>query len=807
MLNEIRFALRMLIARPAFAAAAIATLALGIGVNVAIFSIVDGVLLRPLPLPDPERLVVIWETHPSLRVPFMVASPPHLEQWRGERRLFDEVGGFAATKLTIGDSGVAEQIDGASVSQGLLPALGVAPALGRTFAPPDFPTGAPRAVILSDGLWRRRFDGDRTIVGRAVRLSGVDYTVVGVMPPRYTFLPSITIEGKPPLARSEFWVPQPLGDPEQQRGAHFLVAIARLHPGVTIAQAEQRLHALALQNSRAFAVDRDWDVRVVTVRDQATAAVAPTLLTLAGAVTFVLLLACGNVANLLLARAVGRRREMAIRVALGASRLRLARQLLIESLALGAIGGAAGLLVAAWAIRFARAFGPASVARLDEARIDVRVLLFALAASLLASLLFGIVPLVQAMASSGGWLKTRGGASIGGDARLRSTLVACEVALAFVLLAAGALLVESFLRLRSADPGFRPQQAIAFRVALPPERYAARADRYRFARDARQRLAAAAGLAGAGVIDSVPIGEDRQGTGFTIEGPSLLADGVDAHTGISFPGPGYFEAIGQPLVRGRTFTDGDRAGSPPVAIVSQTLARQAFGEANPIGRRMRVGFSSDIVREIVGVVADDHHTGIAHPAVPNVYLPFEQAAYTGGQSFVVRSASDVATTVAIVRRELAAMEPAAAIYNVRPLERIVAESMSTERFATLLLTAFGAAALLLAFIGVYGVTDQIVSQRTQELGIRVALGARPGELVRLTMTGALQLAAVGTVIGCAAALALARVMSSLLYSTSARDPFVFVGVAVALLAAAGLASAAPAVRAARVNPVTALRAE
>jgi putative ABC transport system permease protein len=446
-------------------------------------------------------------------------------------------------------------------------------------------------VILSDGLWRRRFAGDRTIVGRAIRLSGLDYTVVGIMPPRFTFLPSITIEGKPPLERSEFWMAQPLGDPAQQRGAHFLVAVARLRRDVSRAQAEQRLHDLAVRNARDFSDDRDWDVRVVPLRDQATAAVAPTLLTLLGAVACVLLLACTNVANLLLARAIGRRREMAIRVALGASRTRLARQLLVESLVLGAIGGAAGLLFAAWAVRFARAFGPASITRLDEARIDGRALLFALAASLVSSLLFGAAPLLQTTAASGGWLKVRSGASSGGDARLRSALVACEVALAFVLLAAGALLVESFVRLRSADPGFRPQQTIAFRVALPPERYAARADRYRFAREALARLSTASGVLGAGVIDSVPIGEDRQGTDFTIEGPSLLADGVEGHTGISFPSPGYFEAIGQPLLRGRAFTSADRADSPPVAVISQSLARQAFGDANPIGRRMRVGFS------------------------------------------------------------------------------------------------------------------------------------------------------------------------------------------------------------------------
>jgi putative ABC transport system permease protein len=807
MINDVRYAIRTLLKRPAFAAVAIVTLALGIGVDVAIFSIVDGVLLRPLPLPSPDRLVVVWETHPVLRVPFMVASPPHVVQWRSERRVFDEVGGFASTKLTIGDNGIAEQVTGASVSEGLLPALGVAPAIGRLFDAHDYAANAPRVVLLGDALWRRRFAGDRGIVGRAIRLSGSDYTVVGIMPAHYNFVPSITIEGKPPLERSAFWIPQPLGDPNAQRGAHFLVAIARLRPDVTIDAAQRRLHELARQNSRDFADDRDWDVHLVPLLAQATGAIRPTLLTLLAAVTFVLLLACTNVANLLVARGVARRREMAIRTALGASRLRLARQLAIESLVLGIAGGAAGLLLAAWSVRFARAFGPATIARLDEAQIDGRVLVFTVAASLASSLLFGLVPLAQTIAPSIGWLKERGESAATGRARLRSVLVTIEVALALVLLVGGALLVESFLNLRSTNPGFTPQHAITFRVALPPERYPTRSERYRFARETLRRLNGDAGLAAAGVIDSVPIGEDRQGTGFTIEGASNLVDDAEGHTAISFPSAGYFEAIGLPLQRGRSFRDSDRADAPPVAIISQTLARQAFGDANPIGRRIHVGFSQQIAREIIGIVADDHHMGLAHAAMPNVYLPFEQVSYTGGQSFVVRSHVDAATTVAIVRRSLAAIEPAAAIYSVRTLEQIVAESMSAERFSTLLLAAFAAAAFVLAFIGVYGVTDELASQRTHELGVRMALGARPIEIVKLTLGGGLRPTAIGIAAGTVLAVAFSRFIRTLLFGVSAIDPRAYLGCAVLLAAAAVVASSLPARRAVRIDPSIALRAE
>jgi putative ABC transport system permease protein len=378
---------------------------------------------------------------------------------------------------------------------------------------------------------------------------------------------------------------------------------------VTLTSAERRLRDLAAQNGRDFGDDRGWDVRLVPVLAQATTSVKPMLLTLLGAAGVVLLLACTNVANLLLARGLARRKELAIRSALGAGRWRLARQLATESLVLGLTGGAGGLLVAAWAVRFARAYGPASVTRLDEAHVDARVVAFAIAIAVSASLATALAPLAQTLRPQIDRLKERGGSGgAAGAARLRATLVAAQIALALVLLVGGSLLMESFLRLRSTSPGFVPQRAMTFRVALPPDRYATRTERYRFTGEAVRRRASAPGIVAAGAIDAVPIGEDRQGTGFAIEGaPSAAADD-DAHTGIAFPGPGYFEAIGLPVLRGRTFTEADRADSPPVAIISETLARQAFGDANPLGRRMRVGFNRHVVREIVGVVADDHYT-------------------------------------------------------------------------------------------------------------------------------------------------------------------------------------------------------
>src|SRR5262245_48611142 len=403
MIHDLRHALRTFLRMPAFTVTAVLTLALGIGANVAIFSIVDGVLLRPLPLADPDRLVVIWETHPKLPVPFMVASPPHVVNWRNERTLFDEVGAFSTTRLVIAEGGTAEQIVGASVWGGLLPALGVAPAVGRFFEPAEYQPGAPRVVLLSDGLWRRRFGADRSIGGKPIVLSGNDYTVVGIMPGRFNFLPSITIVGKPPVERSQFWIPQRIEDPNQMRGAHFLTTVARLKPGVSIGSAEARLHANALRLWHEFPADEEgWDVRIVPLMTQATAGIRSTLLLLFGAVVFVLLLTCTNVASLLLARATGRRKEMAVRAALGASRLRIARQLLTESAVLNLAGSAAGLLVGAWGVRFARAFGPASIVRLDEASVDMRVVVFTLVAAGAATLLCGAAPMLQLLRAPAG---------------------------------------------------------------------------------------------------------------------------------------------------------------------------------------------------------------------------------------------------------------------------------------------------------------------------------------------------------------------------------------------------------------------
>jgi putative ABC transport system permease protein len=408
---------------------------------------------------------------------------------------------------------------------------------------------------------------------------------------------------------------------------------------------------------------------------------------------------------------------------------------------------------------------------------------------------------------TGDSLKERGGSDPAGGTQVRSLLVAAEVAIAIVLLVGGALLMESFLRLRSASPGFNPKHALTFRVTLPPARYPTRLDRNRFAREALRRLAAAPGVVAAGLIDSVPIGEDRQGTGFTIEGPSSLAPGVEGHTNISFPSAGYFDAIGLPVLRGRPFSDSDAGDAPPVIIVNQTLARQTFGGADPVGRQMRVGFNRQSVRTIVGVVADDHHTGVAREVVPNVYLPYEQVAFTGAHSFVVRTEADFATTTGVIRREIVLAEPAAAIYSVRTLEQIVSDSISSERFSTLLLGAFAAAALLLAFVGIYGVTDQAVSQRTQELGIRMALGAAPSRILGMVVAAGLKLTLAGVAVGLAAAAALSRFVSSQLFGVSPLDARAYLTVALLLVAAATLACYVPARRATRIDPLTALRAE
>jgi putative ABC transport system permease protein len=806
MLNDLRYAIRTLVARPSFTAVAVLTLAIGIGANVAIFSLVSGVLLRPLPLEDPERLVVIWDTHPSLPVPFMVLSPPRVIAWRAADRVFEEVGGFAPTQMTLSESGLAEQVSGAAVYQGLLQALGVAPATGRFFDDADFRAEAPRAVILSDALWRRRFSADRGLVGRTVRLSGYEHIVVGIMPPRFHFVPSITIEGKPPIERPQFWVPQRVAAPETQRGAHFLTTIGRLRPGVTIASANRQMKELAARIAEEHPDERQWSVELVPLLAQATGALQPTLLTLVGAVAFVLLLACTNVANLLIARGIGRRRELAVRAALGASRWRLARQLFTESLVLSAAGGAAGLLVASWCVRFVRIYGPATITRLDEVTVDARVVAFAADASLVAAVLFGLAPLAQMLrAATIDSLKERSAGTTG--TRIRSLLVVAEVSLAIVLLVGGVLLMQSFFHLQGIDPGFRPQQAMTFHVALPPEQYPSRAERVRFTEEAVRRLTVAPGVRSAGAIDSVPIAENRQGTDVTVDGMPEPPAGQELNAGFSFPTAGYFEAIGLPVLRGRGFTDRDRADSTPVIIVNETLARRLFGDADPIGRRLRAGFNHQVAREIVGIVADEHHTGLGRPAQPNVYTPYAQTNWNGGLSFVVRSTTDVATTVAAAREALRGLDPAAAIYGVRTLDEILSRSISTERFSAGLFAAFALAALALALIGVYGVTDQAVTQRTHELGVRIALGADGRRIRALVIGGSLRLSVAGIAIGVALALALSRVIAGQLVGVSPFDVRAYAAV-VAVLALSGVAAAyLPARKAMKTDPMIALRAE
>lgn len=805
-LQDLRYAVRTLIARPSFTLATALTLALGIGATVAIFSIVDGVLLRPLPLHAPDQLVVIWDTHPRLPVPFMVATPPRLIEWRNQRQLFDEVGGFNSIQLTMADEGAAEELTGAAVTEGLLPALGVSPALGRFFIPNEFVLNAPRAVILSQALWRRRFGADPSLIGRTIDLSGAPYTVVGIMPERFNFLPSITIEGKPPLARSHFWIPQRFSDPNQMRGAHFLVAIARLRREIDIETAEARLRDVAARLAREHADDAGWSIRLVPVVDQATGANRTTLLTLLGAVFFVLLLACTNVANLFLARNIGRRREMAIRTALGAGRLRLARQLFTEAMVLSGVGGLLGVLVAAWGVRFARAYGPLSIARLDEAEIDARVLLFAAFACIASAALFGLAPMLQmARPRPVEWLKERAGEAGGpSGGRIRGSLVVLEVAFSLILLAGGGLLLQSFQRLRHSDPGFSARQAVTFRVALPQARYPTRTERMRFTEEALRRLSAAPGVEAAGAIDSLPIAESRQGTGIRIDGAAESAPGLAEQAGFSYPTPGYFEAIGLPLLRGRTFTERDREGTPSVAIINDRLARALFGTAEPIGRRVQ---ALGRVSEIVGVVGNEHHVGLQRPAFPNLYVPYAQGSWSGGLSFVVRSRLNPAGVENAVRAIVRTIDSGLALYNVQTIEEVVSASVSSERFATLLLGAFALAALLLAFIGIYGVTEQAVSQRRHEIGVRIALGAEPRRILALVLGGGARLTAIGVLIGLAAAIVLSRFISTLLFEVSPLDPGVYAVVVLVLVTAALTAGYLPARRATQVDAMHALREE
>jgi putative ABC transport system permease protein len=807
-LHSLRHGLRLILRHPSYAVIAIVTLAVGIGANTAIFTVVDRVVLRAVPFPEPDRLVVVWETNPTLPVPVMVASPPTLHDWQTRNRSFEAIGAFQWRSVTLSGVGEPEQIRGATVTAPLLRALAVQPQLGRLFRDEEDRANALPVVLLSDGLWRRRFAGSHTVLGQRVSINGISREIVGVMPPDYQAPPPVVFRGQPPADRAELWIPLAIDLAAGQRGAHNLTVIARLRPGATIETADRDVKRIAVEVASEQPDYRDWNARVVPLTGWVTESSRRSMALLAGAVGFVLLLACANVANLLLARSVGRRREFAIRTALGAGRSRLAIQVLAESLALALIGGIAGVGLAAGLIQLIVTLGPAMIPGVREATLDLRALTFAVAISLASAILAGVVPAFRVMSTRlTDWLTDRCAGPGQGAIHVQKILVVGQIALAMALLVSASLLVDSFQQLRAVDPGFRPESVITGKLVLPASRYADAADRTAFVDRLLSSVRAVRGVLAVGVTDAVPMADNRQGTSFTLVDAPVAEPGATSIANFAYVTDGYFEALGMRLVAGRTFTERDTSVRPGVVVINERLARQRFGNDNPIGRHAHVGVATQAPFEIVGVVADDHHVAVDADPTPTFFLAYRHTPGPREIALVARAEGGTTQIAGSLRSAIRDLDPAMPFYRVQTMEQIVDASVATPRSLAWILSSFALAGLLLAAIGVFGVLSHAVTQRTHEIGVRIAVGATPAQVLWMILGEGLVQLGLGIAAGIAIALGAARLLSGLLFGVTTASVTPYIAVAAMLTIVTIAACLAPARRAMNVDPVTALRAE
>ena len=805
--QDVVYACRLLRRQPAFAAVAIATLALGIGATTAVFTVVNGVLLRPLPYADPDRILLLLNgRNGRLSTSF---SPPNHRDVTTRSGVFAEAAAFDGASVNLTEQGEPQRLHSADVTGRFFSVLGVTASHGRLLQDSDVTAGG-QTMVLSDRFWRRQFAGRADVVGTTLRIDGKAFEVVGVAPPAMTF------PGDPDFWRPLVLTPKDLSD--SQRGAQYVGSLARLKPGVTLAQANAAMGVVAEQLSREFPnTNEGRNMAAVPLQERIVRTIRPALLMLLGAVVLVLLIACVNVANLLLARANARGREVAVRAAVGAGRARLVRQFLVESLVLGVAGALGGLAVAWAATRTLVALGPASIPRLADVAVDWQVLLFAIAVACGTSLLFGLIPALSttgaafAHGANGahGALTSRGSLGTGGH-RLRRLLVMSEMALAVVLLVGAGLLIRSYERLSGVNPGFLADHVLTFHLALPETKYPTAAATHDLMSAYVDRLAGLPGVESAAAVFGLPLDSDfNASTSFRRTGDVASADEPSA--GMRVVTPGYFSTLKIPLRSGRMFDARDSASSAEVVIINEEAARRYWPDKNPIGQSINIGVRlvSGVrsgQKTIVGVVGDVKYGGLDLGAPPELYLPYAQHPIDS-LTIAIRTSGDPASMVPSARAELASLDRELPIADIRPMEALIGRSIAERRFTTLLLASFAAVALLLAAIGVYGVLAYVVSQRTQEIGLRMAIGATASDVVQLFLREGVALAGIGLVAGLVAAAAASRVLASMLFDVGSADPITFVSVTGVLVAAALFASYFPARRAAHVDPMEALRAE
>jgi putative ABC transport system permease protein len=793
-----------------FTAVAVFTLALGIGANSAIFSVVNGVLLKPFSFSQPERLVVAWERCLNEGLPRMVVSPPNFADWRAQNHVFQDLAAYRQQDFNLTGDGEPELVRGLRVSTTMFSMLGVGPALGRDFQPGEDKPGTPPAVIISHGFWQRRFGASHDAIGQGITLGSESATIIGVMPPGFDFPPPIAFRGEARPVKVELWTQLRYALEMNQRGAHNLSVLARLKDGIPLERAEADLQDVTQRLAKDFPeTNAGWDAFLVPLHEQVVGDVKTALLILPAAVGFVLLIACANVANLLLVRATGRQREMAIRAALGAGRLRLICQMLTESTLLSLLGGVLGLLLAAWALKLITALAPQNIYRLESANLDSRVVVFTLLVSLLTAVIFGLVPawqtsrinLVAALKDG-----SAGASDSAGRHQFRNLLVVAEVALALLLLTGAGLLVRSFIRLQTVPTGFQPEHLTAMTINLPRASYPDRPQRLAFTERLMPRLAALPMMLSVAFSSSLPLDAGLQGTGFKVEGQVVLP-GHEPHTHVSIVSPGYFQTMGTALLQGREFAASDTADKPGVVIINSYLAQRYFPGQTPIGKRVDMGFRTGTLLEIIGVAADQRPDTLQADLHPGMYLPYAQAPTGLPLILLFRSASDPATVASAVRQQVRELDAQLPVYNVKTMNQVLDTAVARPRFMTFLLVVFAAVAALLAAVGIYGVTSYTVAQNTREIGIRLALGAPPSHILKLVVGHGLLLVLSGVVVGTAGAFGLTRLMASLLYGVTATDPLTFIGVPALLIVVTLLACYLPARRATKVHPMVALRCE